>query len=334
MLPYSASRGPAGAVEHSLGKGEVESSIPPGSGSKLIRDGTRSPIANLPTTKYITLRNENGRAMLTVREVEAAVAEMLKASPTAAAHYIRTLKEAEPPLWFRVGRGRTEAPLSANHLVNVVLAFVGGQPVEAPATVARLRALQVDYIRHPGPDGRQEYYGGLMQSPVDMCGVIICLTLGETLDRLAETGDENHQVGRVVFVEIQPEGAVQAWIRVATGSGTYSASFALMDTPITSGETEAKGGPLMISRTVTLWSPLFKRMAELLRASAPAPAGLPSSGPFSSASARPEDENAAPARAALPTRPVRLSGTEKRRKAIQKSHAEVGFFDGLRQPFT
>jgi hypothetical protein len=52
MLPYSASRGPTGAVEHSLGKGEVESSIPPGSGSKLIRDGTRSPIANLPNKIY------------------------------------------------------------------------------------------------------------------------------------------------------------------------------------------------------------------------------------------------------------------------------------------
>jgi 2-methylisocitrate lyase-like PEP mutase family enzyme len=33
-------------------------------------------------------------------------------------------------------------------------------------------------------------------------------------------------------------------------------------------------------------------------------------------------------------RPVRLSGTEKRRKAIQKSHAEVGFLGRLRQPFT
>jgi hypothetical protein len=237
--------------------------------------------------------------MLTVREATAGVAGMLKISPVAADHYLRTLKQHG--LWFRVGRGRTDAPLSPSHLVNVVLAFVGGSPVEAPATVARLRALQVDYIWHPGPDGRQEYYGGVMRRPVDMCGVIICPTLGETLDRLAETGDENHQVGRVVFVEIQPEGAAQAWIKVATGSGTYSASFALMDAPITSGETEAKGGPLMISRTVTLLSPLFKRMAELLRASAPAPARLPSSGPFSSASARPEDENAALPGAALPT---------------------------------
>jgi hypothetical protein len=239
--------------------------------------------------------------MLTVREVEAAVAEMLKASPTAAAHYIRTLKEATPSLWFRVGRGRTEAPLLPSHLVNVVLAFVGGQPVEASANVARLRALQIDYIRHPGPDGRQEYYGGVMQIPADMCGVIICPTLGETLDRLAEAGDENHQVGRVAFVEIQPEGAVQAWIKVATGSGTYSASFALIDMPIKSGETVAEGGPLMISRTITLWSPLFKRMAELLRASARGPAKLQSSGPISSVSARPEDENAALSEAALPT---------------------------------
>jgi hypothetical protein len=31
--------------------------------------------------------------------------------------------------------------------------------------------------------------------------------------------------------------------------------------------------------------------------------------------------------------PVRLSGTEKRRKATQKSHAEVGFLSGLRPPF-
>ena len=32
-------------------------------------------------------------------------------------------------------------------------------------------------------------------------------------------------------------------------------------------------------------------------------------------------------------RPVRLSGTENRHKAIQKSHAEVGFLSGLRPPF-
>src|SRR5271166_6188433 len=31
--------------------------------------------------------------------------------------------------------------------------------------------------------------------------------------------------------------------------------------------------------------------------------------------------------------PVRLSGTENRHKAIQKSHAEVGFLSGLRPPF-
>jgi len=114
-----------------------------------------------------------------------------------------TLKEAEPSLWFRVGgRGLTEAPLSPSHLVNVVLAFVNGQPVEAPANVARLWALRVDYIRPPSPDARQEYYGGVMQNPVDMCGLIIYPTLGETLDHLAKAGDENHQVGRVVFVEI------------------------------------------------------------------------------------------------------------------------------------
>ena len=33
------------------------------------------------------------------------------------------------------------------------------------------------------------------------------------------------------------------------------------------------------------------------------------------------------------TRPVRLSGTENRHKAIQKSHAKVGFLRGLRPPF-
>src|SRR3954468_24299585 len=33
-------------------------------------------------------------------------------------------------------------------------------------------------------------------------------------------------------------------------------------------------------------------------------------------------------------RPVRLSGTENRYKAIQKSHAEVGFLSGLRPPFS
>jgi Lipocalin-like domain len=33
-------------------------------------------------------------------------------------------------------------------------------------------------------------------------------------------------------------------------------------------------------------------------------------------------------------RPVRLSGTENRHKAIQKSHAEVGFLRGLRPPST
>jgi magnesium-transporting ATPase (P-type) len=32
-------------------------------------------------------------------------------------------------------------------------------------------------------------------------------------------------------------------------------------------------------------------------------------------------------------RPVRLSGTENRHKAVQKSHAEVGFLSGLRPPF-
>jgi hypothetical protein len=32
-------------------------------------------------------------------------------------------------------------------------------------------------------------------------------------------------------------------------------------------------------------------------------------------------------------RPVRLSGTENRHRAIQKSHAEVGFLSGLRPPF-
>jgi hypothetical protein len=39
---------------------------------------------------------------------------------------------------------------------------------------------------------------------------------------------------------------------------------------------------------------------------------------------------------AIPTdlRPVRLSGTENRHKAIQKSHAEVGFLGGLRRPST
>ena len=33
-----------------------------------------------------------------------------------------------------------------------------------------------------------------------------------------------------------------------------------------------------------------------------------------------------------PDRPVRLRGTENRHKAIQKSHAEVGFLSGLRPP--
>ncbi len=33
-------------------------------------------------------------------------------------------------------------------------------------------------------------------------------------------------------------------------------------------------------------------------------------------------------------RPVRLSGTENRHNAIQKSHAEVGFIGGLGQPST
>ena len=37
---------------------------------------------------------------------------------------------------------------------------------------------------------------------------------------------------------------------------------------------------------------------------------------------------------ALGRRPVRLSGTENRHNAIQKSHAEVGFIGGLGQPST
>ena len=206
--------------------------------------------------------------MLTVREYEAAITEMLKASPVAVAHILRTLKEAG--LSARVGRGHSEVRLSPSHPVNAVLAFVGGTPIEAPATVALLRALQVDYIRHPAPDGRPEYYGGGMHSPVEMCGLIIYPTLGETLDRLARVADEYPQVGRVITVEIHPEGSIEAWIKVVTGAGTYSASFALMDMPTKNDapKHEVESGPLMISRTVTLHVSLFKRMAKLLEASA------------------------------------------------------------------
>ncbi len=43
-------------------------------------------------------------------------------------------------------------------------------------------------------------------------------------------------------------------------------------------------------------------------------------------------ENALPVELASLRRPVRLSGTENRHKAVQKSHAEVGFLSGLRPP--
>lgn len=270
--------------------------------SKLRRDGTPFLVASRPAKEYITITNKIGRAMLTVREVEAAVAEMLKASPTAAAHYIRTLKEAEPSLWFRVGRGRTEAPLHPSHLVSVVLAFVGGQPVEAPSTVALFRSLRLEDIRRPKTG--QDYYGGTIQAPVEMCGLTIYPTLGETLDSLAKAGSGQAGPPRFFFVDVYPEGSVvEARITVIEETDRYVARFTSIGilTEAEMREREPEGQTSMISRTVTLWPPLFERMAELLRASALSPAKIQSSGPVSSVSARPEDENAALSEAALPT---------------------------------
>jgi hypothetical protein len=258
--------------------------------------------------------------MLTVREVETAVTEMLKASPSAAAHYIRTLKEAEPSLWFRVGRGRTEAPLSPSHLVNVVLAFVCGQPVEAPANVALFRSLRIEDIRRPKTG--QECYHGTMQAPVEMCGLTIYPTLGETLDGMAQRGKDLSNPTRFFVVEIHPEGGVaEARITVIDGTDRYVAWFTSIGI-LTEAEMrgrEPEGERCLISRTVTLWRPLFERMAELLSASAPAPARLPSSGPFSSASARPEDENAALPGAALPTQDQTSIPDDNTPEATRKS---------------
>jgi hypothetical protein len=240
--------------------------------------------------------------MLTVREVEAAVAEMLKASPTAAAHYIRTLKEAEPPLWFRVGRGRTEAPLAPSHLVNVALAFAGGQPVDGPATVALFRSLRLEDIRRP-ETGRQ-HFGGKMQAPVEICGLTIYPTLGETLDSLALVGHDPAHPMRHFFVTIEPEGGVvEAVIKVTEASERYRIWFTSIGlrTVDEMRRHEQDGDAMMISHTITLWPRLFGRMAELLEASASDAATLQPSGSISSASARPEDENAALPGAALPT---------------------------------
>jgi hypothetical protein len=215
-----------------------------------------------------------------VREVEAAVAEMLGVSPTAAAHYMRTLKEADPPLWFRVGSGNRRAPLSISHLVNVVLAFVGGSPVEGPANVALLRGLRVEDMYYPNrPDEPHEFHGGRMQKPVKICGFTIYPTLGETLESIVVEG-------RMVAVEITPKRRMfEVGVLVVDPhrSDTCYILFTTADAQ-TADEAERQERQWLkgaaISTTITLRPRLFDQMAELL--------GLPTPG---AASASPETES-------------------------------------------
>lgn len=223
--------------------------------------------------------------MLTVREADAGVAAMLKAPAGAVAHYTRMLREAEPPLWFRAGRGHRDAPLTAAHLVNLVLAFAGGSPVDAAATVARLRALAVAEIRRPAPHAFQELFLGelpAMQAPVEAAGVMIFPTLGETLDRCAAAGSEI-----CVAIELG-DGNLQA-----TLSPIWEDSQSLVMFWPTEAAEHPADTTATISQTAHLWPPLFGMMAALLRAAAPDPADNQLSAPSSSASASPENESGA-----------------------------------------
>jgi hypothetical protein len=175
---------------------------------------------------------------------------MLEASPTSAAHYIRTLKEAG--LWFRVGRGKTNAPVTASHLINVALAYVGGSPVEGPANVGLLRSMRIGEIHYPPglANSRKEVFRGTLPSPVDIYGVTIYQTLGETLDGLAMSGTDHR-----ITVVFNPGAALVA-VNGAKGDERHSIVFKETKRP--------KPEPLTVLHSVTLCPALFHRMSELL----------------------------------------------------------------------
>ncbi len=211
----------------------------------------------------------------------AEMAGVVKASPVTVAHYVRNLKEAGLGQWPTPGRGRRKLELEVHHLVNLLIAALGGDPIEGPATIEVYRPMQISEIRlHGGAD----YLPKGAQVPAAIAGVPLAGTLGETLEMIVAAciKEGRHGAHHLLFAELYlGEQNLGAAVEIrAPDIGRLRIGF--------SGPTKLLTGELTTIRIVQIWPPTFHKIAAIWKATVPE---------FDT----PERENAAPARAA-PTR--------------------------------
>src|SRR5690348_6630361 len=115
------------------------------------------------------------------RDYEKLLAAPLGEPLPSLAHTARILREQEPPMWLRPGRGRRWAELTTAFSTNLMLAVGVRDPIRAPDIVRRLKALRIEDDKH------REYFGGsLPGGQIERAGVVIAETLGATLDATLE----------------------------------------------------------------------------------------------------------------------------------------------------
>lgn len=219
--------------------------------------------------------------MLKADDVVAEMAGVVKASPVTVAHYVRNLKEAGLGQWPTPGRGRRKLEIEVRHLVNLLLAALGGDPIEAATTVERYRPMHISGIRlHEGAD----YLAKGAEAPASIAGVPLAATLGETLEMIVSAciKEGRHGAHHLLFAELYlSEQNLGAAVEIrAPGIGRLRIGF--------SGPTKRSTGELTTLRIVQIWPPTFHKIAAIWKATVPEFDTL-------------KRENAAPARAA-PTR--------------------------------
>ena len=243
--------------------------------------------------------------MLSAREIEEKVAAALEQPAVTVIHVARILREARQGLWPNPGSGRRRPRLEPRHAANIMVAAEAGPPASGPSTVARYGSLRLEAIYRTSFDseGReqtdQEFWGGKLEHAVYL-GTYLIPVAGSLIDTMttyiegfaqSTAGDFIEKLPFSVQIELN-EHNPRATVQVADGPRRYSAVYLPPEAFLPAESAEAahsrpEAEPA-ITRTVTFWPAVFRRMAEICKTTA-----TPVSKPAPHASAGAENESAA-----------------------------------------
>jgi len=192
--------------------------------------------------------------LMPVRDLVAEIAAIVSLSPAQAGHYLRVLQKAGVIPFF--GKGIHVAEPTAQLLIDPVLAFAAGLPIEGPTNVRLYRALRARNYTDPNLSVTEGY----LERPAEVGGLTIHPSLGASLESFATTG-------ATVQVDIFRRGNwPQARVAFTVGSPLRAAYGIMFDA---AGQSHAPRPDLMVRKSATVTPAAFARMAEILRADSP-----------------------------------------------------------------